>query len=337
MLPPARTISLIAFSLLLFLLRVPDTNAQFRTGGYAGAPTRRSDLPQEVAMGGTFATLSPNASALFVNSAYLARVHNLSISFAAAALPWGQGMSMAGVAVGFDDVAGIGVGISRYGVDDAQGRTLLGQQTGSLSSRDLAISFGGGLALGPGNVGATIHYLRRDLTGAEGTENGYAVDLSGTLSLDERFQFAVGLNNIAGSMSAAYESGPRERIPWNTRLGFAYIHALEEPHEEFVRPDPSGTRVVRRSLPETYVMGTVETKLTEFDSPVIGFAVEAVPLKGLGLGLRGGGNTLGDFAFGFFFNLPNSTIGRDVRFDGAARVDYLLGDITYHGMITIGL
>jgi hypothetical protein len=334
---PARTISFVSLFFLSFLLRAPMAVGQFRTGGYAGAPTRREDLPQEAAMGGAFTTISPNASTIFANSAYLAHIHNLSVSFATAALPWGQGTSMAGIALGFDDVAGIGLGISSYGVDDAQGRTIFGQQTGPLSSRDLTISIGGGLALGPGGVGATIHYLRRDLSGAEGTENGYAVDLSGTLTLAERFQFAVGLNNVAGSMSAAYESGPRERIPWNTKLGFAYIHALEEPREEIIRPDPSGTRIVRRSLPETYVMGTVETKLTEFDAPVIGFAAESVPVQGLGLGLRLGANTLGDFAFGFFYTLPNSTIGHDVRFDGAARVDYLLGDISYHGMITIGL
>ncbi len=333
--PLIRTISSLGLSTLLAAVTAPTLHAQLDLGGYAGAPIRAAGLPNEVIMGGTFGSISPDASAVFVNSAYLPMLRQHTVSVAHSFLPFGQKLDMIGYGFGSERIFGFGVGISRYGLADVEGRTLLGERTGNISSSDMAFSVGGGLTLGPAAVGATIRYLRRDLTGVEGGENGYTVDLSGVMMLDDRYHFSFSVNNIAGGMVASYDSGPTETIPWNTRIGFAYLHPLQEPREEIVRTDPTGKRKVNRLLPDTYLMGAIESRMSSADSvPIFTFALESVPSDAVDVGLRFGLNTLGDLSFGTFVPIP---FERDLRIDMSARSNYgSYGDLTYHLMITLG-
>lgn len=307
--------------------------AQTEPGGLAGAPFRRTILPSQASLAGASHVVFPDATTLFTNSALLARITEPQVAAGVSLLPFRQQQQTLCGAYAFDGVAGLGIGITRYGVSGIAGRAQNGQKLGELSSQDLALIAGAGLNIGPGNVGATVRYLRRDVSGIEGPENGYSVDLSGSIAFQERFFLSSSISNVAGGMIAAYGNGPKEVIPWQGRFGASYLLPFSEPEVELLHPDPSGQITQRSGPPKEYLIGMVETTIGQFSSqPAVSVAAECVPYRGVDLGFRLGFSTVGDAAFGLFLTPPLD--GQNLRFDFAARRDYEFGGITWHVMVS---
>ncbi len=294
------------------------------SGGYAASYLRRTLLAREIAMGGAFAPFAAGGSAIFSNSAALPGLEHQTALASLSILPNGERFRAFGYGMPVGSFAGISAGILGYGISDVQGYTADERPTGSIGSEDFAFSLGGGLTIGPGALGATVRYLRTTLSGTDGSASGYTVDLSGSLTLDDRYFFSLALNNIAGETK-----GPRELAPWNTRLGASYLLPMEE-RSESSRLDPSGIIRTRRLRPRAYLLLATEMRLGQYEAePNYSLALEWVPVVTFPIGLRGGYNTLGDFAFGFSYDLPVEFVN-DLRIELAARRDYELGDISSH-------
>jgi hypothetical protein len=235
--------------------------------------------------------------------------------------------------MGIGEQAGIGLGIYSLGTAGFTGRDVEGRPTGEKSQRELAVSLGAALEIGPGSIGTTLRYLRQDNLGLDGSSAGYAIDMSATLAFRDEIFFALGLQNIAGEMSATYESDLRERIPWHARFSASYVYPLESRRAAF-RPDPTG-RVIEEQLdPRAYLLAGTEARISHIDSLVlVGATIEAVPYTWLPLGARLGYNSIGDLSFGFFYSFPVAFTDR-LRLDYTVRRDYELGTITHHGTFT---
>lgn len=324
-----------AIPLIVLMLGFPVcmATAQTEPGGLAGAPFRRTLLPSQASLAGASHAVFPDATTLLTNSASLARATTSQVAAAVSLLPFRQQQQTLCGAYAIDGVAGFGIGITRYGVGGIAGRAQNGQKLGELSSQDLALIAGAGLNIGPGNVGATVRYLRRDVSGIDAPENGYSVDLSGSIAFQERFFLTSSISNVAGGMIAAYDDGPKEVIPWQGRFGAAYLLPFSEPETETLHPDPSGQVTERSGAPQEYVLGMVESTIGQFSNqPTVSVAAECVPYRGVDLGFRLGFSSVGDAAFGLFLTPPID--GQNLRFDFAARRDYEFGGITWHVMVS---
>jgi hypothetical protein len=301
-------------------------------GGYAEAALRRTPLAKEIGLGGAFDPFGADASAIFSNAAALAGIEHPSVTAAISTLPFQQRLAALGAGYGVEGLAGFGLSILRYGQNGIRGTRSDGQATGSFDYQDLAIGLGGGLAIGPGAVGATVRYLREDYTSFDAGSTGYSLDLSGTLRLRSLY-FSLSLNNVAGEMRASYAGGPRETLPWNARLGALYLHPISEETDR-ARVDPTGFALVSRVRPTSYWLLSAEVQSALGDStPRLSVAGEIKPLEEIPFGLRVGLNTLGDVAAGFSYAI-STEFTPELRLDYAVRRDYELGDITHHVTLT---
>jgi hypothetical protein len=316
--------------LATLLLAALPTGTFYAQGGSAASFLRRPVLSREIALGGAFSPFAPEASALFSNSSALPLLPHPIASVSYSRLPFGDHSALLGLGTAIGEFAGIGFSIRSYGVNDIPVRDGSGRRLGTtLDNQELALSAGGGLMVGPGTIGAAVHYIRRDITGLDSSSNGYSIDLSGTLSFRDRLYFGFSLNNIAGEMRATYDQSIRELIPWDARIGVSYLYPLEEETRP-ARLDPSGIPSARHGMPGSYLLGLSEVHLSA-DTAIYVLAVEALPLPNIGVGLRAGWNSLGDLSAGFFLNIPMEFTP---RLDYAVRRDYELGDITHHVTLT---
>jgi hypothetical protein len=303
-----------------------------RAGGHAAASLRTPLFAQEIALGGLHVPFAPNASALFTNSSALGWLERPSASAAWASGIFGIGGTIAlGATLPVTRFASVGLGVTSMSSGD-QAEYVGTQRVGTFVDRELTFVTGGSLAIGPGSVGATVRLLRRDITGHNISNTGYAVDLSGSIAFDDRIYASFAMANVAGELISG-ETTLRERIPWEARVNGAYVHPLEE-RSESARIDPSGTVVTRRQRPKTYLLAAVGSRLAQHDSmPSLSVGVEAVPLASVELGLRLGVNSIGEFSGGFLYRVP-------VEFTRELRVDYAIRwyesptDISHHLGVT---
>jgi hypothetical protein len=322
--------------LLLVLLALVPGGLLRAQGGYAGSFLRRGILSQEIARGGVFTPFLADASAIFSNSAALARIGHPSVSSSFSTHPWSQQQTATlGVGMGIGEQAGVGIGIYSYGIEEFTGRDSEGRTTGQKSQRELAMSIGGALGIGPGSIGATIRYLRQDNFGVQGSSAGYAIDMSANLAFRDELFLALGLNNIAGEMSATYDSDLRERIPWHARFSASYVYPLES-ERTTLRPDPTGRVIEQRLDPRAYILGAAEARISQIDSLVlVGATLEALPYATIPAGARLGYNTVGDISFGIFLTVPVEFANR-LRVDYTVRRDYEIGNFSHHITLTAG-
>lgn len=292
------------------LLAVPASSAMMHAqevGGYAWSFLRRAQPARETALAGVCVPNTSGSGAIFNNGAALAFQRRTTATLSTSFLPLGQRLDMGGVAFGFDETAGLGVGVARYGVGNVKGYNAAGTYLGAVGGQDIAISVAGGMRIGPGAVGATLRYLRFDPQGTdlEGT-SGYAVDLSGTMAFDEviaerdALMASAVIENLAGE-----QKGPSRPSASGVRLSGAYLYPLGHAPDVPVRTAPTGIPEVRRGAPTAYVMGVIEIRTPQYDPlpPSLGVAVEWA-LAEAPIGLRLGWNSATDLTAGFFIRWP---------------------------------
>jgi hypothetical protein len=327
---------LIALSLLSLLILVSSKGRLWSqgTGGHTASYLRAIVIPEEIARGGAYTPFSPTSLSLFTNAAALPLMERPSVAVGYSHLPFGQHYSMLSLATEVGEFGGVGLGLLNYGIGDLPARDASGVQHGTTGNRELAFLIGGGMQIGPGSIGATFSYLREDFTGnSAASANGYAIDLSGTLTFRNQLFLAFSMASVAGEMRA---TGSRIRwaVPWQTRLSATYLHSLDDVVET-LRTDPSGLPREHRKLPAAYILGIVEARASQTDSASVSLAVEAVPLRSVPVGLRVGWNSLGDLSGGFQVGIPTE-FTRDLRINLAVRRDFELGDLSYHVSLIAG-
>ncbi len=187
-------------------------------------------------MGGAFAAVADDASAVFWNSAGLARARG------ADALLSGQRMSLDrkqySLAASTNSRGGLGFGfaLSYTGVDDLMARAGSGAEIGDIDNSAYAVFFAVGLPLiGDLSAGAAVKIIRQNLevipdfgasTGAS-TANGRAVDL-GLQYRVGRTRVGAVLKNLAGKLdwtvrrSAQQSNKTEEDLPLSLILGVAH-------------------------------------------------------------------------------------------------------------------
>ena len=323
------TFRFLSLFLLVVFLVASELSAQ---GGYAGSVLRRGDSPAEAAMGGTLNPWSASPAILFRSGAALPFLESPGAFFSASILPTPQQAAQAGIATNLGKTGGIGFGITSYGIDNIERRSIDERSLGTISSRDMAITLAGGLKVGPGSIGGSLRYLRYDVEEVDGASWGLTMDISGTLAFREQLIFSVELANIAGEMNASYRNGLHESIPFETKFGATYVYPLKE-RSKSERIDPSGKMAVSMLRPRTYILATGDLRIAEFDeSAIVAGAVEIVPIElapEAALGFRTGLDSRGDFSFGFFVDAPID-IGKQPRISFASRRDYERGEFSTH-------
>lgn len=319
------------FLVAALVLALRGTAAAQAIGGYAGGALRRTVLAREIGMGGAFDPFHVDGSAIFSNAAALATLDHASVTAGISTLPFGERTALLGAGYGVAGLSGIGISILRYGQANISNTNLDGRPLGTFDYQQLAIGIGGGLAIGPGAVGATVHYLRDDYTGISAGGTGYTIDLSGTLALRD-YYFAFSLNNVAGEIHGTYDGAPRDLLPWNARLDAVYLEPLSVEIDRS-RPDPTGMQ--QASIrPTAYWLVAVEARVSQIDSiPSLGIAGEVKPFEKIPWSLRLGCTTLGDVSAGFSYAIATE-ITPELRLDYAVRRDFELGDITHHVTFT---
>jgi hypothetical protein len=261
----------------LTLLTVVSGNGRLwsqGTGGHTASYLRAIVIPEEIARGGAYTPFSPSSLSLFTNAAALPLMERPSVAVGTSILPFGQHYRMLALATEVGEFGGIGIGLLNYGIGDVAARNSAGVQTGTTGNQELAFLIGGGMQIGPGSIGATFSYLREDFSGSGGVgANGYAIDLSGTLTFRNQLYLAFGMASVAGEMRAT-NSSIRWAVPWQARLSATYLHSLEDVIET-LRTDPSGLPREHRRLPAAYILGIVEARASQTDSASVSLAVEA--------------------------------------------------------------
>lgn len=327
-------------SLLMGLAAAVASHAQ-EVGGYAGAYLRRALGASDVGMGGAFVPFVSNGdgSAILGNSAALARLERPTLLISYSSLPFQQQVQSLGFGMRFGEFLGLGVGVVSFGGAPVESYDAREQSLGRISSRDLAFSMGAGMAIGPANLGATIRYLRFIPGNGDLSPSGYSLDLNGTWEFEQVvtrrdwLAAAVSVKNVAGEMTNVHDV-----IPLTLHLGGAYLHPLDDDRVTTTRLDPSGLVSTRRIKPRSYILGSVEARLTQYDStPTISVGMEWAPVAEVPFGVRLGFDTRSDIAGGFFVSLaPPVDFARNIRLDFASRRDFELGDISYHITLAAG-
>lgn len=222
------------------------------------------------------------------------------------------------------ELGGIGAGLLFDGIGPIDYRNRDEQSLGTGRVGLTMVSLGGGVGIGPGSIGGTIHYLWRGASGLDVASSGVTVDLGAHLRFRERLSVGLVVNNLAGILRATYRDGLHEELPSDLRLSASWQQPFERVIDS-VRRDPTGRLRYGERAPERYALIGVELRSASYDdTPVIGAGLEVVPVRFLTdrrLGLRTGLNSRGEFGLGFWLDLPleiasSSTLSFASRFGG---------------------
>lgn len=171
------------------------------------------------ALGGAYAALAADASALHYNPAGLGRLQAHEATLMHHEHFQGARRQYGAVALR----QGVGIQFHALGYDKTQRTTLSnpsGAGLGTFGSRDLAVGAGFGRLVAAGlSLGAGVKYLRSEIDAYSGS--GVAVDLGALYAPARLPGLAVGLaaQNLGGT--ARFQSAS-ERLPANVKAGAAY-------------------------------------------------------------------------------------------------------------------
>jgi len=302
-------------------------------GGDAAAFLERTSTAAEAAFGGIAFPLSNEGAAIFRNGSSLTRLRGVSVVVSASMYPDGESQMAAGVGVPIGVDGGISIGISSYSVQDYRGFTADDRPTATFSSSDIALALGGGLSLGPASMGTTVRLLSSTLEGAYPGGAGYALDLSGSFTFEERLYVDAVLTNAAGDMTWSEGASARELLPWRLRMGCVFVVPFED-RWEVVRDDATGIPTRRALTPRSYLALAVEGRLVENGTSTgFGIGAEWAPVAEVPLRIRLGSEIGGDLGFGFAYAVAMEGV-RSLRADLSVRLDRDLGRVTQHASLT---
>lgn len=285
---------------LLFFFSVINVYSQATNGGYSTSFLQREVSSRVAGLGGAFTAIADDPNGLFYNPGGLSVIDDFyHISTTFAVLEFGRVHSTLAATKKLSNDFSIGLTINNLAGTEFTSRNPLGDPSGMLSENQIAIGASVGYKVGDVSLGATTKYLNRNLSGTALSGNGFALDFGTRIQLIDDYTIGFALQNIGGKMSWN-EFNDIELIPYTIRAGVAkkFILGEEDVYSE-VHP--------KFTLPERYVLTTVDFSLTQFDTiPRVVVGAEIVPLSLITVrcGLTILGNDNGSFGL-----LPLTTLG----------------------------
>lgn len=295
------------FFLNLFLLlttSLPDLSAQ---GGRPGAALLGLQGVAEGSMGGILIPARRSSDEIFGNPSSLPLLGVPGVALAwERHSPLRSSYRLSG-SIPLGEFGAVAGGLLFDGISPIDYRNRDEQSIGTGSSGLILASVGGGIGIGPGAVGGTLHYISYSAADVDAGSSGIAVDFGASIGFRRRLFFGLVLNNLAGILNADYRTGLHEQLPTDIRITSSWRQPLGSVRTR-VRRDPTGRVSDEELPPSTYVIAALEIRSASFDeNPLYAAGVEVVPFTFDGenrVGARTGFNNRGEFGFGAFLDLP---------------------------------
>jgi len=197
-------------------------------GGYAGSFMDWGIGSRAIALGKTFSTVANDGSALFWNPAGLQQITRRELDVLHAIIFEDRMENYAGFSYPFPMVT-ISAGWLRFGVDDIQERNTTGDLVGQFSDAENLFLLGAGTSIWNSagmrlNAGLSLKYFYHSLYNFHGT--GWGGDIGTIFSYDlespvKRVGVSFVVQNIGASVKWNTDSGHKDNVPLNVRLGSA--------------------------------------------------------------------------------------------------------------------
>ncbi len=251
--------------------------SQSTGGGYAESYLYRNIGARAVAMAGAYTAIVNEPVAVFYNPAGLGFFPSepmVTTNFS----PIGFGRTHTSLAWGQTilDNLGVGIGINSYSSGVFQGRDVRGNKTVDLQSWQYSFVASAAYRIQSASIGASVKYLRSQLSGTNTYANGFALDVGTKFNVMDLFSVGVAVNNISGMMKWNTVDKEQEFIPYSVRAGIAMEFELNE--------EPISTRSTITGEPgnvivpaSRYVLVDLDVVMTQFEmSPSVVLGVEVV-------------------------------------------------------------
>ena len=213
----------------VILCILPGSASLFaQSGGGATAFLQRPIGVEAISLGGAYASVARDPSAIFWNPAGLAQSKNFRIMSSYAILPLDQQHNFVGIAIPVMPQLVLGGGWINYGVDGIDRRDENKNLLGQFSSSDNAfiISVAKQFSVqnrGSFTLGASGKYLYSSIAGV--TASGFGFDIGGLFRFD-RFTIGASAQNLGSTLNWKTESLRDDHVPFTARGGLSYEFGL---------------------------------------------------------------------------------------------------------------
>lgn len=314
-----RSLCIVIFLIELLLILSLPMLIFAQNGGGATAFLLRPVGGEAISMGGAYAAIASDPSAMIWNPAGIGMSPRYKAMFTYSILPLDQQHNFAGVSIPVYPGLTIGGGWINYGVDGIDGRDDAGAKLGKFSSSDNAfiLSVARQFAFqnrGSMSVGISGKYLYSSV--AEFAASGMGFDI-GVLFKYERFSLGAAVQNMGAALEWKNGLSRTDRIPFTFRGGIAYDFNMN-PYQAN-RPGGPGLRI------------SMEGAKTQNRDAVFLAGVEGRLSLGMNnstIALRGGyGNSLFAAGLGIITTLDR-TVAVELQY--AASEDFLTDNLLHH-------
>lgn len=272
-----RSLCLLAAAACMFCAVL--VQAQQPDGGYAEAYLLRQASVRSIGMGGAYAAVVNEPSALFVNPAGLAFMSDhAQISTMFTALEFNRQHNVLSYGQTFG-IVGVGAGINNYRAGEFTARNAAGDPLGNYSNQQLDVR--GGVALlipeAHASLGITGKYLLNALEGPDIRGDGWALDIGTKIQLMNVLSVGIAVQNLAGEMKWNNEAATREKIPFTVRAGVAAEFGFNEQKYK-ARTTVLGSEKTITEQATAYALVSLEGSVRRFDNmPKFSLGVEIAP------------------------------------------------------------
>ncbi len=262
---------------LAIFLSIPlSLSAQLSGGGYAESYLYRNTGARPIALGGAYTAVVNDPDAIFYNPAGIGFFENRPlIASAVSTLGFGRAHATLAWAQTIHENVGIGFGINSFNSGSFQGRDIMGRPTTTLQSWQYSFVATGSYRIQAASIGASVRYLKHQLSGDDALGEGYAFDVGTKFNVLEMFSVGIAVNNISGIMFWNTAAKEKDFLPYTVRAGFAFEYGLNEENRT-TRSALTG-ELQSEYLPATrYVLVAMDAVLTQNEvSPSLILGVEA--------------------------------------------------------------
>lgn len=321
-------------------LTVHKSNSQ----GLAGAFLQNSQDAVESAFCGITPLHSTSSQIIFSNASLIANCPNTSLALGHSSFGFGEIPNTGQFNLTFSkniSMACFGVGFRSYAVSTTQTNER-GQAFGIVKASDYDAVFSSALKIANANLGASLHYIRRDVSGniiggstPDMALNGASLGLSGSMNFGDLL-LGASINNIATQIANS-QTNTKAEIPVNMRVVGGYYFLATDNITE-VKTNASGISEEIYSKPTSYLYTTLQAEISNLNYHtdfVWAFAADYLADKDIPVAIRAGMNTLGDYGLGLsiYYSAGKpmfGSFGKNFSIDIAARKEYYLNNATFH-------
>lgn len=186
-------------------------------GGQPGAFSRLGVGSRALALGSAYTSLAMDASAIFWNAAGLARIPRREFSGTFSFLTLDRQRSFVSFANTFSDVITIGIGWSRFAINNIDGRDELGRPTQKFDDDENSIMIAVGKRWDDFAIGVTGKYLHHSLF--DRSASGFGLDLGMNMRFYQMIHVGLVLQDLLGELNWNTNNNLQETLPLTLRGG----------------------------------------------------------------------------------------------------------------------